>query len=60
MNDKEQNKVIKSAVELWEEFSKSAAFHDTDYDSALFEDIKSYLGIDKKADFFSLLHNETH
>ena len=55
MNDKEQNKVIKSAVELWEEFSKSAAFHDTDYDSALFEDIKSYLGIDKKADFLKEL-----
>lgn len=55
MNDKEQNKAINSAVDLWAEISKSAAFHDTDYDSALFEDIKSYLGIDKKADFLKEL-----
>lgn len=55
MKNKEQLEVINSAVDLWKKISKSAAFNDTDYDKALFEDIKSYLNIDKNANFLKKL-----
>ena len=57
MNDREQGKVINSAVDLWEAISKSIAFNDADYDRALLEDIKLYLGMNKKVDFLKELKN---
>lgn len=57
MNDKKKDKNIYTAVQLWAVVSESAAFEDVDYDSALLDDIKSYLNIEKSKDFLKELKN---
>lgn len=55
MNDKKKDMTIYTADQLWAELSESAAFEDVDYDSALLDDIKSYLNIDKSKDLLEEL-----
>ena len=57
MNVHGEDKVFESAVDVWKEISLSAHFEDVGYDRALFDEIKSSLLIDERADFSKELEN---